>query len=277
MQQTTGAFQTPDKLNIFTIQWLPDDTPKAVVIIVHGLGEHIGRYQHVAEALVSAGYAVYGLDHRGHGRSNGKRVQVTSNTHFIDDLKQYFDTIRQEHDKDKIFILGHSMGSVISLQFALKYQNSLAGLIVTGTATDVGSTVGPMLQSAANVLHRILPHMPIGAPLPIAHLTNDKAIQEATDNDALNHKGWTPISIAKYIIDTGAMIQDNVQQLVLPILIMHGEDDRITPISGSRIVHERVGSADKTLKTWDNMQHEIMNEIDRDQVIGDIIDWLENH
>lgn len=276
MQQTTGAFQTSDKLNIYTIQWLPDDTPKAVVIIVHGLGEHIGRYQHVAEALVSAGYAIYGLDHRGHGKSDGKRVRVTSNTHFMDDLRQYFDIVRREHNREQIFILGHSMGSVISLQFTLQYQNDLAGLLITGTATDVGSTVSPILRNLTNILHPFLPHIPISAPAPVDHLTNDKAMQQLADSDPLNHKGWTPLSIAKYIIDTGEMIQENVKKLVLPILIMHGEDDRITPISGSHIVHERVGSADKTLKTWPNMQHEIMNEIDRVPVIETLLEWLDN-
>jgi lysophospholipase len=277
MKKTTGAFQTPDNLNIYTIQWLPDGEPKAVVIIVHGIGEHSGRYQHVAEALVNAGYAVYSHDHRGHGKSDGKRVQVTSHLQFMNDLRQYFDLIRAEHDNKKIFILGHSMGSVISLQFTLQYQNDLAGLVVTGTATDVGATVSSMLRNAANLLYRVLPHAPVGAPLSVTHLTNDKAMQALADKDMLNNKGWTPISIAKYIIETGEMIQENVHKLVLPILIMHGETDSIAPISGSQIVYERVGSTDKTLKTWANMQHEIMNEIDRKQVIDTIIDWLDKH
>ena len=277
MKQTTGAFQTPDNLNIYTIQWLPDVAPKAVVIIVHGIGEHSGRYQHVAEALVNAGYAVYSHDHRGHGKSDGKRVQVTSHLQFMNDLKQYFDLIRSEHDREKIFILGHSMGSIISLQFALQYQNNLAGLVITGTATDISSTVSGMMRNAANLLHRVLPNAPVSAPLPIPYLTNDKEMQQLAENDMLNYKGWTPVSIAKYIVETGEMLHENVHKLVLPILIMHGEDDRVTPISGSQVVYERVGSDDKTLKTWANMQHEIMNEIDRQQVIETIIDWLDKH
>jgi acylglycerol lipase len=277
MQQKTGAFQTPDNLNIYTIQWQPDTKAKGVVIMVHGLSEHIGRYQHVAEALANAGYKVYGLDHRGHGKSDGKRVQVTAHSHFIDDLKQYFDTIRSENNSDKIFMLGHSMGSVIALQFALKYQNSLAGLVVTGTATDVAAAVSPMLRTIANGLHNLVPHAPIGTPLKVESLTNDKSMQQIWLADTLVHKGWTPISIAKYIIDTGIIIQMNAKELVLPILIMHGETDTVAPISSSRIMVERIGSADKTLKTWANMQHEILNEVDRQAVINTIIEWLDKH
>jgi acylglycerol lipase len=277
MQQTTGAFQTADNLNIYTIQWLPDTKAKGVVIMVHGLSEHIGRYQHVAEALANAGYKVYGLDHRGHGKSDGKRVQVTSHTHFLNDLKSYFDTIRSENNEEKIFLLGHSMGSVIALQFALIHQNSLAGLVVTGTATDVASMVSPMLRNIANGLHKIVPHAPIGAPLKVETLINDAAMQQIWLADTLVHKGWTPVSIAKYIIDTGDVIQMNAKQLVLPILIMHGEEDKVASISGSRIMYERVSSADKTLKTWANMQHEILNEVDRQAVINTIIEWLDKH
>jgi acylglycerol lipase len=274
MQHTTGAFQTADNLNIYTVQWLTESKAKAVVIIVHGYSEHIERYQHVAEALVQAGYAVYGFDLRGHGKSAGGRAQVTAPTQFIDDLKRYFDTIRTAHHSDKIFLLGHSMGALISLQFALKYQNDIAGLVLTGSATDIGSTVSGLLRSIANGLHRIVPHAPIGAPLKVETISNDKDIQQRWLADTLIHKGWTPISAAKYIIDTGEMLQANAQQLVLPMLIMHGEDDQIAPLSGSRIIYERAASADKTLQTWAHMQHEILNEVERAAVLETIIKWL---
>jgi acylglycerol lipase len=277
VQQKTGAFQTADNLNIYTVQWQPDTKAKAVVLLSHGYGEHIGRYQHVAEALVNAGYKVYGLDHRGHGKSDGKRVQVTSFTHFMDDLKQFFDTIRSENNSDKIFMFGHSMGSVIALQFALKYQNSLAGLIITGTVVDLGSTASTLLRNFANLTYRVLPHAPIGAPLKVEKITNDKGMQQLWLADTLVFRGWAPVSIAKYMVDTGEVLQEDAKNLVLPMLIMHGESDQLAPISGSRIMVERVGSADKTLKTWANMQHEILNEVDRQAVINTIIEWLDKH
>jgi alpha-beta hydrolase superfamily lysophospholipase len=277
MEQTTGAFQTPDHLNIYTTQWLPDDSPNAVVILIHGISEHSGRYQHVAEALATAGYAVYALDHRGHGKSNGERVQINSNTQFMSDLKIFFDSIHLENNNQNIFLLGHSMGSVIALQFALKYQADLTGIIVTGTGIDVGSTVAPMLRNIANTLYRLMPHAPIAAPISVDILTSDPQMQQRWRDDTLIHRGWTPISTAKYIIDTGEAIQENASKLQLPILIMHGGDDKLTPVSGSHILHESVGSTDKTLKIWPEMQHEIMNEVDRQQVLAMIIDWLNQH
>lgn len=273
----TDTFTTPDGIKIHTIYWEAVGASERVLIIVHGIGEHSGRYAHVAEKLTQAGYHVYALDHRGHGQSGGERLHIPSDKSFITDLKQYYERIKAKHPQAKIFMLGHSMGSVISLQFILTYLDAIDAIVVTGTATDVASTVSPVLRVIGNAINSIYPKTPISPPGGMAILTRDPEMLQKAETDPLMHRGWTKTNIAKFILDMGEMIQERAHEITMPILIMHGEDDELTPISGSRIMYERVGSKDKTLKTWANMLHEIMNEVEREAVIQTIIEWLEQH
>jgi alpha-beta hydrolase superfamily lysophospholipase len=274
----TSSFKTPDGLNIHTVHQAATGNPKAVVIVVHGISEHIGRYEHVIDFLSKAGYEVYGLDHRSHGKSDGKiRIHTDTHSRFVEDLKQFYDSIKAKHPDKKIFLLGHSMGSLISLQFVLAYPKTLAGLVVTGTATDVGSTVSSVLRNIGNFINRFAPQTPLSPPLGVEGLTNDPDMQAKWRADTLTYKGPTRISMGKFIIETGEMIQARAKEITLPIMFMHGESDILTPISGSRIMHERVGSSDKTIHTYPNMQHEIMNEVDRNKVLQTIVDWFDKH
>ena len=274
----SSSFKTPDGLTIHTIHQAAVGNPKAVIIIVHGISEHIGRYEHVADFLSKAGYEVYGLDHRGHGKSEGSpRVHTDSHTRFVEDLKQFYNSIKANHPNQKIFILGHSMGSVISLQYVLAHPNDLAGLVVTGTATDVASAVSPMLRNVGNFLSRFAPALPITPNGGPTILSNDPEIHAQWAADTLFYKGPTRISMGKFILETGEMIQARAKEIKLPVMFMHGESDVLVPISGSRIMYERVGSSDKTIHTYPKMQHEILNEIDRQGVLQTIVDWFDKH
>lgn len=273
----TDHFMTPDGSKIHTVYWQPASESDRVVIIVHGLSEHSGRYQHVAERLTQEGYHVYSQDNRGHGLSSGERQYLDSHTSFINDLKQHYDRIRQTHPSSKIFILGHSLGSIISLQFVLAHPNAIEGLVVTGTATDVAPSVPPVLRTVANLLNKVSKSFPIDPPGGVGALTNDPEMLKDAENDPLFYHGWTKTGIAKYGVDMGEEIQNRASEITLPILIMHGKDDEVTPVSGSEIMYERVSSSDKTIKLWDNMKHEILNEIDREAVIKVVVDWLAQH
>lgn len=274
----TSSFSTPDGFKIHTVHQAAVGKAKALVIMVHGISEHIGRYEHVADFLSKAGYEVYGLDHRSHGKSDGQpRVHTDTQTRFIEDLKQFYDSIKAKHPNQKIFILGHSMGSVISLQFVLANPNTLTGLVVTGTATDVSSGVSPVLRNVGNFINIFAPTLPISPPLGADVLTNDPEMQAKWAADNLIYKGATRVSMGKYVLETGEMIQARAKEITLPIMFMHGESDKLTPISGSRIMYERVGSSDKTIHTYPNMQHEIMNEIEREKVLQTIVEWFDKH
>ncbi|MGJ3240135.1 MAG: lysophospholipase [Anaerolineae bacterium] len=273
----SASFTTPDGVQIHTKFWQATSTSERIVLIVHGLAEHSGRYQHVAERLTQAGYHVYALDHRGHGQSTGERLHVPKPDSFITDLKQFYERIRLAHPNAAFFMLGHSMGSVISLDFILTYPDAISAIAVTGTATDVSTTVSPLLRGFSQVVYALFPQAPISAPSGTSVLTRDPEMLRLAENDPLLYKGWTKTSVAKYVVETGEHIQERADKITIPILIMHGEDDTLTPISGSKIMYGRVGSSDKTLKIWPNMFHEILNEVEREAVIDTLVTWLDQH
>lgn len=270
-----SSFATPDGINIFTNSWLPDADPKAVVIIVHGHAEHVGRYSHIAEYLVEQGYVVYGLDHRGHGRSSGTRIHFKTINQPISDLQQYVDQIREQHPEKKIFIYAHSMGTVVALSFALRHRDLLAGMIVSGTAIHAHMRVSPMVISAGRIASKIIPKARlIKVAESASALTSDEAEVDAMRNDPLVERGKMRIGMAACLIDTGIAIAKRATELNIPILILHGEEDRVTPLSGGQHLYNQASSADKTLKIYPEMRHEPHNEVGKAVVLGDMVNWL---
>jgi alpha-beta hydrolase superfamily lysophospholipase len=277
MQHTTGQFHTTDRLNIHTESWLPDDEPKAVVLIVPGYAEHIGRYPHVAERLVQNGYAVYGLDHRGHGKSDGLRAHFDSFDQPVNDLKQYFDQIKGQHPGKKRFLWGHSMGSLIALIFALRYQDELAGMVLTGTTVNCDTAQPAALIAAGRVLSTLAPKVPVVPALPAAALSHDPAVVAAYDSDPLIYRGaWRP-RMGWLLIHHGRQVRARAADLRLPVIFMHGGEDPIVPKSGSEFMYEHAGSSDKSLKIYPGLFHEIHNELEKDAVLTDAVNWLDQH
>jgi acylglycerol lipase len=260
MRHIEGNFKGYQDFNIYYQYWLPAVKTRPVLIIAHGFAEHSGRYRNVVNHLVPRGYPVYALDHRGHGRSDGERVRVDDFNDYIKDLKTFFDIVRKENPKDKIFLIGHSMGSVISLAYTIEYQQELAGLITSGGGlTKPGEPPLP-------------PRKP-GEPLSSAMLSRDPEVIRAYENDPLVYRGPIPNGFGM-----GGMLgklYDMAPQIKLPALIMagNGGPDGVR----SRVLYERIGSEDKTLKLYEGLLHEIFNEPEHPQVIGDMEKWLETH
>jgi len=278
LNHTTGSFQSTDGTNIYTESWLPDASPKAVVIIVHGLGEHIGRYSHVAPKLVDAGYAVYGLDHHGHGKSGGDpRTYFDTFDQPINDLKQYLDSIKTAQPGRKIFMYGHSLGSLITLVFALKYQKELAGLVISGSTLAVETTQPAIMVTLAGILDKIAPKFAVTPPVPSTTLSRDEAVTKAYDTDPLVEHGNVRVRMGHQILSNSRTVKAHVSELKLPLLIFHGADDKLTPPPGSQILYDNVGSSDKTLKFYDKLRHETHNEPEQGMVIDNIIQWLNAH
>ncbi len=253
-----GYFKGLGNLNLFYQSWLPFSEPRAVLMIAHGFAEHSGRYGHMAEYFVSRGYAVYALDHRGHGRSEGKRVYVEKFSDYVDDLKTFFDLVRKENRGKRIFLVGHSMGSAIALLYASRYQNELAGLITSGGGINSGN------EPPA-------PPQPENQPLPTDFLSRDPAVIEAYVNDPLVYRGPIPAGLGGRM----SAVSDSVHDIKLPALIMAG--NAVTDGARSRTLVDRLGSTDKTLKLYDGLRHEIFNEPEQLQVFTDIESWLEGH
>lgn len=282
----TGSFTNAAGQKIFTRFWPIEGEAKAVVIIVHGLGEHSGRYLHVADALNAAGYICYALDHHGNGQSEGPRFIVGSAKQFVNDLKQFYDIIKAKHPDEKIFILAHSLGSIISLNLILDYPNIIDCIAISGTATNRG-------EGLPNWQMSLLKQIPYRFPMQFIHLkdsgldpadpdnidvlTHNPVFQKKYLEDKLVNRGWTAVSTAKYAILTGKMIQENAANIRLPIMFNYGELDRVVPPSGSKIMYEAVSSTDKLIKSWSNMSHEVMNEIGYEEVLAAIVEWFDKH
>lgn len=260
MKHREGNFKGYQDFNIYYQCWLPEGAKKAVLLVAHGFAEHSGRYGNVVNHFVPRGYPVYALDHRGHGRSDGERVQVERFIDYVKDLKTFFDIVRQENPGDKIFLIGHSMGSIISLVYTVRYQNELAGLITSG-----GGLARPGDPP--------LPPIPVGQPLPTSTLSRDPAVIKAYENDPLVYRG--PIPRGSAIGDTRSTLHELVPQIKLPVLIMAGNGG--PDGARSQVLYEFIGSKDKTLKLYEGLLHEIFNEPEHPQVMADMEVWLEAH
>lgn len=276
MQHTTDTFQTTDGLNLHTVRWHPEGSPKAIVLIVHGIAEHSGRYQHVAEFLVNRGYAVHSLDHRGHGKSEGTRVYFDTFEQPVNDLERYFDGIYRYDSEHKIYLYGHSMGSLISLLFLLRRQVDAAGFISTGTPLTVDQQAPAVLRQMGGILNRLVPRLHL-IPLNAGGVSRDPDVVAAYSHDPLVYHRAVRAGMAFGIARSSQTARERLNTLRLPMLILHGGADPLTPPSGSQYLFDNAGSPDKTLKIYPGLYHEVHNEPEKTGVLSDIAAWLDDH
>lgn len=270
----TSTLKTRDGLTLHTVAWRVED-PRAVVLLVHGIGEHSGRYGHVAQALNNAGFSVYAIDHRGHGRSEGQRTFFDAFEQPVEDLRLYFDTVRAANPHERIFIYGHSMGSLISTLFCLRYQDLLAGFVSTGSPLAVDEGKPQLMVSALSLLARALPKLRIDAVgVGVEALSRDPAVITAYRVDPLIDSQPTPLGMASRLVQAARQARARLYTLTLPILALHGSEDRVCPPSGSKMIQALAASPDKTLKFYDGLYHEIHNEPEQATVFADVIQWL---
>lgn len=255
---------------------MPDGEPAAVLLVVHGLAEHMGRYANLVDYFVPRGYAVCGVDLCGHGRSEGLRVHVERFSDYVDDVKTFFDKVRGEHAGARIFLVGHSMGGTIATAYALRHQEELAGLIVSGATLKVGSSITSGQILAARILSALSPKMGVSV-LDASAISQDPAVVDAYVDDPLVYRGKIRARQAAEFLKTVQELPAQMSKLTLPILIMHGTSDRLSDPEGSRMLYDRASSADKTLKLYDGFYHEIFNEPGRQQVFADMEAWLAAH
>lgn len=268
---------TSDGLMLYTEHVLPESDSKAVVLLVHGYGEHSGRYAHVIARLASAGYAVYTLDQRGHGKSGGVRAYCDTMEQFVDDLKLYFDQITTAHPDQKVFVIGHSMGALISLAFTQRYQSQIEGLVISGAPVIPDADVSPLLVLIGTVLNRIVPKLHLLSDGGKGLLSSDPQIDILWDQDPLTNKKPMRVRLGVEINKMARDVRERLAEMRLPMLILHGaEDKRVNP-HDSQYTYDHVASPDKTLKLYPGMRHEIMNEIGKEGVLDEIVAWLDAH
>jgi acylglycerol lipase len=259
-------------VKIYWQVWSPPGRPRAVVVIAHGVSEHSGRYGHVAERLVREGYAVYALDHRGHGRSGGPRPVIDRMDNAVADLDSLILLAAAEHDGTDLFLLGHSMGGAISLRYAMVHQDRLSGLVLSGplAALDAAS---PAVRMIARLLSALTPRLGV-VSLDATLVSRDPAVVRDYERDPLNSHVKLPARTVAELAGAVESFPSGVGAITVPTLIMYGTADQLCPTAGSLMLHERIGAADKTITDYDGLYHEILNEPERDAVLDQLCGWL---
>lgn len=276
MIHAEGRFQTPKGANIYYQHWQPESDPKAILLIVHGLAEHSGRYLNVVDRFVPHGYAVYGLDHIGHGKSDGTRVYVERFSDFTGPLKTYFDMIQGWHPGKPVFLVGHSMGGLIGSVYLLQHQDELKGAVLSAPAVKVSDTISPATITLGKVLSGILPKTGLLA-LDSTFISKDKAVVSAYINDPLVYTGKVTARLAAEMLAAMQRVTAEAATIRLPLLLLQGTDDRLVDPGGAKMLYENTQSTDKTLKAYPGLYHEVFNEPEREQVLKDVEAWLEAH
>ena len=260
-------------LSLHTCEWIPDTPARAHVLLVHGLGEHIGRYEGLAAAMTREGWHVHGFDHPGHGKSPGNRGYVNDFPQLVDNLVAQLDKVRAAAGDQPIFLLGHSMGGLVVTHALAHHKIKVHGAVLSSPLLAIPDTVSPLLIQLAGLLGTLTPWLPVDRleTAAISRLEEEVAAYEA---DPLIHHG--PI-----LARTGAQLSKAIQEssgafesVTTPFLVVHGTADRLAPVAGSRALHERASSGDKTATFYEGGYHELLNDNDREAVRDEILGWI---
>jgi acylglycerol lipase len=276
MKHEEGSFQGIRNSKIYTQCWLPESEPKAVLLIVHGVAEHSGRYMNVVNHLVPKGYAAYSLDHIGHGKSEGTRVHVERFEDYTDTLKIYFDQVRAAQPGKPVFLFGHSLGGLISAYYLLDHQAGLSGAVLSGPAIKPPDNISPLLIFTGKLLSVLIPKSGL-LQLGAGDISRDPAVVQAYINDPLVYTGKLTSRLAAELNRTMQRVTAEASQIKLPLIIVQGGADKIVDPRGASTLYNTVGSTDKTIKIYDGFYHEVFNDPERERVLKDVENWLEAH
>lgn len=267
-----SSFEGVGGLKIFTRSWQPEGVPRAVLVIVHGFNSHSGQYLWAAEQFAANGLAVYALDLRGRGRSEGERFYVEKMEDYTDDVQTLVTQAKSENPGLPVYFLGHSAGGVISCNYVLDHPSEVDGLICESFAYEL--PVPDIVLSFLKGLSYITHHTHVFS-LNNKDFSRDPAVVESMNDDILIKGESQPAQTAKVLIDGARRLTDEFQNMTLPVLIIHGTKDKATSPSGSQHFYEKAGSADKTLKLYEEHFHDLLNDIDKEVVMADIQNWLD--
>jgi alpha-beta hydrolase superfamily lysophospholipase len=256
--------------------WTPDTEPCGVVVLSHGYAEHARRYDHVAQRFGEAGLLVYALDHRGHGRSGGKRVYVRDISEYTGDFHTLVGIAAAEHPDLNRIVLGHSMGGGVVFAYGVEHPDDYAAMVLSGPAVDAQSAVSPLVVFVAKTLGKIAPGLPV-ENLPADAVSRDPAVVTAYETDPLVYHGRLPAGVARALFSVGDTMPQRAAALSAPLLVVHGEQDKLVPVEGSQKLVDCVGSTDVHLKVYPELYHEVFNEPERAVVLDDVASWIEAH
>jgi alpha-beta hydrolase superfamily lysophospholipase len=260
-----------DKLKLYVKHWSPVQT-QAVICMIHGFGEHINRYNHVASFFVGNDYAIVGMDNRGHGKSEGKRGHAPNYDAYIDDIQLLMNDIKTQYPNKPIFLWGHSMGGNLILNYMLRRKPAIVATVVTGAWIRLAFEPKPMLLKLGRMMRSVLPTFSQSAGLDTNHLSTDKAVVRAYNADSLVH-GKITAAAGMGLNEAAAWLNTYQGEVPVPTLIMHGEKDRVISPDAAREFSERV-KGDITFKLWHGLYHEIHQEKIKDEVLNYALGWM---
>lgn len=275
MSHTEFSWQNARGQKIAAQDWKPEGESRGAVALVHGLGEHVGRYQYVAQSLNAAGYSVTGFDLPGHGRSGGP-VGHTSYDDALEDISRLLEEVAQRYPGQPRFLYGHSLGGALVLYYALKRRPDLRGVIATSPGLAPGTPQSGATIFFAKVMARLAPQFTIPNGLDLNNLSHDPAVIQAYKDDPLVH-ARVSARLGLDLILCGQWILDHAAEFPLPLLLVHGSGDRLVSIDAIKAFVKDAPPDKLTYKVWEGLYHETHNEPEKQQVLAYTIAWLDAH
>lgn len=273
IEREHSYFKTHDNHRLYYESHLPAN-PSAILIVVHGFSEHAGRYKNFIDSFVRD-FGVYVFDLRGHGRSDGIRAHVEEFEDFIEDLHVFVDIVAAKHKFLKKFLVAHSMGGQISLNYLAKYPtNPLSGFVTSSANVKVAVPIHPIKRYAGQALSHFFPTMRLDHEINTRWISSDPEAVRSFEEDPLVHPNIT-VNLARHILENQDNLVAKAKKIKLPALMLHGDEDRICAIEGTEEFFASLKSKDKTKKIYPGMYHEIFNEREKETVFSDIRKWLE--
>ena len=264
--------QGADGLKIFVRSWRPAAPARGVVAICHGVNSHSGYYLWAAEQLVASGLAVYALDLRGRGKSDGERFYIESINDYLNDVGTLVALAKSREPGLPLYLLGHSAGGVISCVYTLEHQSELAGLICESFAFQVAAP--DFALAVVKGLSHIAPHAHV-LRLKNEEFSRDPKVVQAMNDDPLIEHETQPTKTVAELVRADERLKEEFRLITLPVFILHGSADKVTRPGGSQLFYDSAGSPDKTLKLYDGHVHDLLNDVGKEVVIGDIKGWIE--
>lgn len=277
MKHLEFTFNASDNTQLFAQSWEPDDQtqpPRALICLVHGFGEHSGRYTHVAQMMTDSGFIVVGMDQRGHGRSQGKRGYTPAYTQSLHDIGTFITTCQKRFPNLPTFLYGHSMGGNMVLGYTLLNQpQTLRGVISTSPWLRLTTPPPNSQVTGAKLISKVVPKFTITNEFEPLVLTHDPAVDEAYNSDPHNH-GQMSAKLFFGVTESGEEIIRRASEFPLPLLLVHGTADPVTSHAASHEFAQSAPADKLTFKEWPELYHETHNEPEQTEVISYTIGWL---
>lgn len=271
---TESTLTASDGLALYTQSWQAAQ-PKGSIVLIHGISEHSTRYRHVGEFWATHGYTVHTMDLRGHGRSPGQRIFVRQIEEHSRDVGTLLTWARQQEPTLPLFLFGHSMGGLIVTYYTLTQSPKLNGVILSGPALKLNGA-SPLLVAIGHLIARIYPTFPM-AKIDTTGISRDATVVQANLADTLIYHDGVPVATALALVKAVTYVQTHWSAFHWPLLILQGTADRIVNPAGSEQFYAQAGSTDKTLKRYDGLYHEVLNEPEKEQIMAEVVEWLDKH